>query len=209
MKFAYICLFVILCNKVTYGQKIVFYLHGAIVEGNCEHPTNSSYGEYKYHDIVAALRKEKLTVFSECRPADTEVKEYARKIKGQVDSLLKTGIKPADITVIGASKGAMIAMYVSTYLKNAKVNYVFMSNCNDMNFSSFPDIIFYGNVLSIYEKSDNIAGSCVAYKAKSTQAMVPNYKEIALNTGLKHGYIYRPLPEWMQPAIKWARGNYE
>jgi hypothetical protein len=38
---------------------------------------------------------------------------------------------------------------------------------------------------------------------------VPHYKEIELNTGLKHGYIYKPLPEWMNPAIKWAKGNYE
>ncbi len=209
MKRIYTLLLAMLCFSLSFGQKCVFYLHGAIVEGNCEHPSNGAYGEFKYRDIAAAFRSEKFTVFSECRPANTDGKVYAHKVATQVDSLLKKGVKPSDITVVGASKGAMIAMYVATFLKNSKVNFVFMSNCNDNNFTSQPEIAFYGNVLSIYEKSDDVAGSCIAYKAKSTAVMMPHYKEIALNTGLKHGYIYGPLPEWMKPVIKWANGSYE
>ena len=39
---------------------------------------------------------------------------------------------PADhITVIGASKGAVIAMLVSTLVDNPRVRYVVMSNCNE------------------------------------------------------------------------------
>ncbi len=193
----------------SFGQKYVFYLHGAIVEGNCDHPVSAAFGEYKYHDIVAALRNEHFNVESECRPAGTDVKEYGHKVAGQVEALLKKGVKPADITVIGASKGAMIAMYVSTFLKNAKVNFVFLSNCNGDNLGSCPDIRFYGNVLSIYESSDNVAGSCIDYKTKSTPAMLAHYKEIKLNTGLKHGYIYRPIAEWFKPVVKWANGSYE
>jgi hypothetical protein len=194
---------------VSYSQKYVFYLHGMVAEGNCEHPSSNIYGEFKYREIIAAFRDEKFTVLTECRPANTDVKQYAHKVAAQVDSLIKAGVKPASITVIGASKGSMIAMYVSTFLKNARLNFVFMSCCSDAVFSSHPDIAFYGNVLSIYEKSDDMAGSCLACKEKSTHAMVPHYKEIALNTGLKHGYLYRPLPEWVAPAAKWAKGSYE
>ncbi len=209
MKKLVILAFLILLAMPAFCEQYVFYLHGAIVEGNCEHPANKAYGEYKYRDIVKALEQQKFTVLSACRPADTDVKEYAMKVKRQVDSLLKKGVLPGDITVIGASKGAMIAMYVSTYLKNPKVNFVFMSNCSDMNFSSQPDILFYGNVLSIFEASDNVAGSCIAYKAKSDAKWLPHYKEIELHTGLHHGYIYTPNPAWLNPACAWAKGSYE
>ena len=38
---------------------------------------------------------------------------------------------------------------------------------------------------------------------------IPNYKEIEINTGLKHGFLYRPLVEWVRPAMLWATGNYK
>jgi hypothetical protein len=28
-------------------------------------------------------------------------------------------------------------------------------------------------------------------------------REIVLRTGLGHGFIYRPLPEWVNPAVEW------
>ena len=196
----------ILALSPAFAQKYVFYLHGAIVEGNCEHPVKPGFGEYKYKDIVAALKAEKFEVVSECRPGGTEVKQYAGKVVKQVEDLLKKGVKPSAITVVGASKGARIAMYVSTFLKNPKLNFVFLSNCTD---GGEDDVHFYGNVLSIYEKSDDIAQSCSSYKAHSTTTDMPKYKEVALNTGRKHGYIFTPMPEWMKPVTKWANGQYD
>jgi hypothetical protein len=28
---------------------------------------------------------------------------------------------------------------------------------------------------------------------------------VEVNTGLKHGFIYRPLKEWTEPTIAWAK----
>lgn len=188
-------------------QRYIFYLHGRIVEdqGANAHDDKNGFGDYQYNDIVEAFRAQGLIVISEVRPRNTLVEDYAQKVKRQVDSLLKKGVKPEHITVLGSSKGSSIAMTACTLLRNSKMNFVFMSACSE---SANPDIEFCGNILSIYEKSDGWAQSCAAFKKHSRSSM-PHYKEIGLNTGLRHGYLYKPLKDWMEPAIKWAKGGYE
>jgi hypothetical protein len=29
-------------------------------------------------------------------------------------------------------------------------------------------------------------------------------REILLDTGLRHGFLYRPLREWVEPVVDWA-----
>jgi hypothetical protein len=195
-------------SEAAIAQKYVFYLHGKIVEDQGANASNTAYGKYEYDNILAKFREAHFTVLSECRKPNTDVKEYAHKVVSQIDSLLKAGVQPGNITVVGASKGALIAMYVSTYLDNQHVNFAFLSSCNDYVFTSCPDIAFCGNILSIYEKSDEGNQSCDKFKTGSKRPM-PHYKEIEVNTGLHHGYLYKPIPEWMGPAIKWANGDYK
>ena len=196
-------------NIIT-GQHYLFYLHGKIIEdqGVNAIDTINGYGAYQYEDILNAFRKANFTVLGEVRPKDTNPVEYAHKVVHQVDSLLQNGVKPNDITVVGASKGAIISMFISSYLKNKDINFVFLAGCNDGILNSFPEIQFCGNILSIYERSDDIGHSCSKFE-KRTLLAIPHYKEIELNTGLKHGFLYKPLPEWIEPAIKWAENNYQ
>jgi hypothetical protein len=192
------------------GQLYLFYLHGRIVEdkGPDAVDTIRGFGAYQYKDILDTFRKEKFIVISEVRQKNTDVEEYAGKVKRQIDSLLHKGMPTVSITVVGASKGAAIAMLTSSLLKNKDVNFVFMAGCNDDNFNRLPRIDFCGNILSIYERTDDIGKSCTPVKNCSLQK-IPHYKEIELNTGLKHGFLYKPLPEWVEPVIQWAKGNYE
>lgn len=206
MKVLMIVSILMVTNSVS-AQKYLFYLHGAVVEGYGNNATNS-FGTYKYTDIVNAFRKENFVVISEVRKSGTDVKAYAQKLKEQIDSLIKKDVEPKNITVVGASKGAVIAMYVSTFLKNRDVNFVFLAACNDGNFESFPDINFYGNILSIYEKSDDIGESCNRFKNKSSST-IAHYKEIEISTGKQHGFLFQPYSEWMNPTVKWANGNYD
>lgn len=194
----------------TMGQLYLFYLHGKIVEDQGADAVDTVYGfgAYQYKDILNAFRKEKFIVISEVRGKNTDVGEYAEKIKKQIDSLLHTGVPAVNITIAGASKGAVIAMLTSSILKNKDVNFVFIAGCNEDNFNRLPPINFCGNILSIYERTDSIGRSCTSAKNRSLQ-QVPHYKEIELNTGLKHGFLYKPLPEWLIPVIQWAKGNYE
>ncbi|MCW3123991.1 MAG: hypothetical protein JWQ38_3483 [Flavipsychrobacter sp.] len=201
----------ILSMTISAGaQKYVFYLHGRIVEemGANAVETTQGFGAYEYEHILRAFRKENFTVISEVRAKNTDPKAYAHKVGKQIDSLLKTGVQPGNITVVGASKGSTIAMYASTFLKNKNVNFVFMAGCFDDVATSMPDINFCGNILSIYEESDAIGRSCASLKNKAVNG-IPHYQEIELHTGLKHGFLYKPLKEWVTPAVKWANGNYQ
>ncbi len=201
---------IIIGSFSAYGQQYVFYLHGRIVEemGPNAVETDNGYGAYEYYNILEAFRKEHFTVISEVRAKNTDPKTYAHRVVHQIDSLISKGAKPNKITVIGASKGSVITQYVSTFLKNKQVNFVFMGGCFNDVATSMPDIYYYGNILSIYEKSDGIGQSCATIQKRSA-AGITHYKEIELNTGLKHGYLYKPMKEWVAPATKWANGNYE
>ncbi len=91
-------------------------------------------------------------------------------------------------------------MLASTYLKDGNVNFVLIAACSaDEGFRKMVNL--HGNVLSIYEKSD-LAQSCRNYRADATG--INEWKEVEVNTGLKHGFLYRPMKEWVEPTIAWA-----
>jgi len=186
----------------------IIFLHNRFIEENdlsIEHP---EYGKAEYHEILNEFRKEGFIVISEIRPANTDWKKYSVKTIAQVDSLLKLGIRPDHITVIGLSKGGYIAQYVSTFLANPDVNYVFIGCYQDADLTDAPEINFCGNILSIYEKSDFYGVSAVR-RVETSKLKVTRFKEIELHTNLKHGFLYKPLPEWIEPCKKWARRIYD
>jgi hypothetical protein len=209
MKLITLFLIAFILPSFVSAQRYLFYLHGRIIEEQGIHAvdTVNCYGAYKYEEILDAFKKANFIVLSEARPKNTNPFDYAHKIKSQVDSLLKKGVKPNYITIVGASKGAIISMFTSSYLKNKNVNFVFMGGCDDEILNKFPEIQFCGNILSIYEKTDE-EGSCIKFKQR-TKLLVPYYKEIELNTGLRHGYLYKPLIDWISPIIKWGKGMYK
>lgn len=207
MRLPVFCFVLLSLSFTASAQKYLFYLHGRIVEdkGATAIDDKNGFGAYQYNDIVAEFRNAGFIVLSEVRPKNTVVEDYARKVAHQVDSLLQKSVKPQNITVLGSSKGSAIAMQACTYIKNKAVNYVLMSACSE---NANPELELTGNILSIYETSDTWAQSCQANKMHS-KLPIPHYKEVALKTGLRHGYLYKPLKEWIQPSIKWANGVYD
>lgn len=182
-------------------DRIVIYLHGAILESQGPAAHDARYGDYEWAGIVHALGATGATVKADLRPVGTEVSVWADRVVGDVRAMLAMGIQPSAITVIGASKGAVIASLVSTRLRVRGVRYVLMGNCNQWLLNTWRPRLT-GEVLSIYETSDRIGGSCKALAAQSPK--VARFSEIRLSTGLGHGFLYRPLPAWVEPAAKWA-----
>lgn len=182
------------------NARYLFYLHGYIVEAGNTRPTSPKFGVYEYEGILETFRQAGLVVISEARRQDREIEPYARKVAGQVRRLLESGVPPEHITVSGASQGAWIAMLASTYLENQNINFVFIA-AGSAEEGFLKMVNLHGNVLSIYEKSD-LAQSCESYRADATG--MNEWKEVEVNTGLKHGFLYRPLKEWIEPAIAWA-----
>ncbi len=124
----------------------------------------------------------------------------AKKISIEIDDLIAKGVAPSDITVIGASKGGMIAMYISDMNVN-KVNYVLLGSSSDYTQKTF-DWNLHGNILGIYEKSDTVAGNNYQYWIdKSTNAS--KFEQLQINTGLGHGFLYTPNKAWLNPAKEW------
>ena len=188
-------------KKVDTSARYLFYLHGRIVEEG-RRPISPQYGAYEYDEILNAFKSKGFVVVSEQRPKGTDVEQYASKVANQVNQLLKAGVPPRNITVVGASQGSFIAMLASTYLKKRDVKFVFIAGCSaDARFLDMVDL--HGNVLSIYERSDG-AGSCEKFRADATG--IAKYEELQLQTGLRHGFIYRPMTEWVEATISWARG---
>ena len=188
-------------------QRYIFFLHNAYVEQNDLSVAHPEYGKAEYNEILASFRKDNFIVYSEIRSKNTNAAEYAKKIVKQIKGLLKKGISPNKITVIGTSKGGYIAQYVSTYLANPDVNFVFIGCFRDSDIEEIPDINFCGNILTIYEKSDVYGVSAIKRK-ETSKLKINHFKEIELNTNLKHGFLYKASDNWIAPSKKWANGNY-
>ena len=194
-------------NKKNAAQNYIFFLHNRYLEGRELDDPHKEYGKAEYAEILGFFRKENFVVLSEKRPKDTDTKEYAQKVKNQIDSLLKIGITANHITVIGTSKGGYIAQYISTFLANPDINYVFIGCFQENDLTQLPEIQFCGNILTIYEKSDVLGASAIKRK-EASKLKINHFREIELHTGLKHGFLYKALPEWMEPCKKWARREY-
>lgn len=186
---------------VDTNSRYLFYLPGYIVEAGNARPVSPKYGVYEYAQILDTFNKSGLVVISEARKKSADIEPYAAKVAEQVNQLIKAGVPAKHITIVGASQGSWIAMLSSTYLKNGDLNFVFIAACSaDPEFLKLVNL--HGNVLSIYEKTD-VAQSCQSYKADG--AGINTWKEIEVNTGLKHGFLFRPLKEWIEPTIAWAK----
>ncbi len=188
------------------SKRHVFYLHGAIIELGDPRPNHKEYGVYDYPAIVSALSKYEFQVISEQRKRDTDHLLYATKVVDQVNSLIASGAKAENITVVGFSKGGMITAIVSSLLARDDVNFVIMATCGEWydNDEYLKSLRLRGNIFSVYEKSD-IAGSC---KSLASREPVPlSFAELGIDTGKKHGAFFLPREEWLNPVVSWIRRN--
>ena len=188
-------------EHVDAARKYLFYLHGRIIEEQGIRPTSERWGVYEYEEMLEAFKTRGLVVISEARPRGTVIEQYAAKVVNQIQALIKAGVAPRNITVVGASKGSVIAMLVSMLMKSRELNFVLMGNCNDGTLRE-RKVDLWGNVLSIFDATDDIGGTCQKFfdKAKGLNKQ----KEVELKTGLGHGFLYKAMKEWIDPAGAWA-----
>jgi len=194
-------------KSIDKESKYMFYLHGKIIEDQGIPAVDPKYGEYEYGAILDKLSKSGFVVISEQRPKNADSALYARRIAEQVRSLLNAGVPPKNITIVGASKGAGIAILTSNILKNKEINFVILAICDPATVEELKknQIFLYGNVLSIYDSKDELAGSCEDLFLLSKDKGLNRYDEVLLEVGTGHGILYKPLDEWIVPVTQWAR----
>ncbi len=193
-------------EKIDSSQKYLFYLHGGVVQEQGVNAVSQYYGAYEYLKILDTLNRQGYNIISEARPKGTVEVEYADKISMQIDTLLNSGVHPENIIVVGASLGAYITIETANKLKNRKIKYVIIGLCSEYAIDYY---LMYknelcGNFLSIYERTDE-KGSCE--KILSNRLCKSGYKEIALNMGIGHAFLFRPYNEWVLPLVEWINGK--
>ena len=181
-------------------KKYIYYLHGRIIEIQGKNAVSDEFGKYEFDNIVNALKVDNSEVIAEVRNENVDYIEYANKISRQIDSLINSGIKPKNITIIGASKAAIIASNISNINSNP-INYVFLAGNNDYQ-EEHNDWKFHGQVLCIYDDSDNIAAKSYDYW-KNKPNFTTKFEQIKISKNLGHGFLYKPFKEWIEPTKKW------
>jgi hypothetical protein len=191
-------------DTIHASERYVIYSHGFIVEGDDPKPISPQYGQYDFPAIKQALFSAggfNLIAFQRPKSSDDS---YADTLKSWVRRLLDAGVKPTRITLVGFSRGAQLTALASNGLASAGINTALLAICEDGDVSHAPGLVLGGNLLSIYETSDEL-GSC---RELSGRGHLKSFKEIAISTGKRHGAFFQPLRQWIGPLKTWiARTN--
>lgn len=187
--------------------RYVIYLHGKIVQERQDaRPQSAEYGYYELEKILQAFRDRGFMVTGDMRPKAATVGESADQVVAQVRRLLAARVPADHITVVGASMGASIALLAATRLRNPGVRFGILGACLSEDVRSLvaeQGVGPSGHLLAIREESDDLSSPCPAWKG-DPKAPGLVAREIVVNTGLRHGFLYRPLPEWLNPIADWA-----
>jgi hypothetical protein len=195
------------------AKRHLFYLHGAWIEQGGLERLHPAHGRYEYQAIVRALTERGFVVISEARKGETNAEAYAKKVAGQIRRLLEKGVPPSQVTVIGHSKGGSIALLAASELQEEKVSFAIMAGCGKRGNAfgrSFERFLeeraarLRGRFLSIYDASDEVAGSC---REAFERAAVAESAEVVLQTGLGHALFWSPRAAWIDEVVGWAEAK--
>ncbi len=188
-------------------KKYVFFLHNKFLEGHSLNESHPKYGPAAYTPILEKLQSTNSVLLSEKRKPDTDPKMYAKKMILTIDSLHNYGVPYDHISIVGTSQGGYIAQYISYYAKNPDLKFVFIgSSFKNDSMNEDRKFRLYGKVLSINEKTD-VGAKLLSRQLRFKNSDLNSFKEITLNTGLEHGFLFRALDEWIIPAKAWINSN--
>lgn len=185
------------------GARYMFYMHGLAIEQGGQRASS-----YDFAGIQAALAKRGFVVIGESR-GRVGNEAYARKVAGQVRALLSAGVPAGNITVAGHSKGGMITLLVMAQLANPDIAYVNFAGCGRegggfkgyLRFARDQAAGARGRLLSAYDGSDRVAGTCKAALDRMADATV---MERVLDIGGGHELFYSANSEWLDILQAWA-----
>jgi hypothetical protein len=182
-------------------SQFIIYLHGKIVEDEGVDAVHPEHGQYEYFETLTFLASSGSQLISEVRQPGTNGIQYAEIVLGWVHRLLDAGVPPKNISIVGFSKGAGIAIYVSDMVENSMINFVLIAICGDW-IDTNSDIKLNGRVLSLFEESDEFGGSCSDLVERSPG--ISDFEEISYSTGDSHGAFYQAESFWLDDVMDWV-----
>lgn len=185
-------------TEADLSARYLFYLHGAIVEGKGSGVVHPKFGAYEYDEIVDRFGDAGWSVISEVRPSGTRVDAYAKTVEHRIETLLEQGVSIGDIAVMGHSKGGAIALEVASLMQRDDLRFVILAACFPQ--TSWQNLSPKGRFLSVFDSSDEVAGSCFEIGAEPRQV-----HEIRMDLGEGHGLFYRARASWVDPVLDWLR----
>ncbi len=183
------------------ARRYVIYVHGRILEQQGRNATSPDFGRYEYDAILSALAGPGVDVIAEVRTPEN-ADGFAARLVAQVRRLRDAGVPAERIALVGASRGGFLALSAAAELQHPGLVVVVLAGCGGPSVALGPRL--RGRVLSIYDASDRLEPSCQATFAAAP--LLTATREIVVRRGLDHGLLYRPLPEWVDPALAWVRG---
>jgi hypothetical protein len=158
---------------------------------------DARFGVYDLPALSDALGSRGAVVISQQRPKDTDYIAFAGSVVSQVEKLVAAGVPEDHIAVVGFSKGGAIALRVSSFLRRPNVRFVLLAGCWR---EDEPQVSLTGRVLSIREKSDELAPhSCRPLAGRAEKPT--SFEEIVIDTGKSHGAFYLPRAVWTKPTL--------
>lgn len=189
-------------SAIHANERYVIFSHGLIAEGEDPKPVSPKYGVYDFPQIKEALFKDGgFNLIAVQRKKGVELENHVNQLESWVHRLLDAGVQPSRVTLVGFSRGGQITALASSHLASEGINTAILAICSagDFTVDSGPPIVLGGNVLSIYETSDEL-GSCSKLADRSH---LRSFKEVAISTGKAHGAFFEPRPEWIDSLKAW------
>ena len=188
-------------DEIDPDRHYLFYLHGAIVEGSDGTPNHPDYGIYKYPEIVEKLEEKGFWVISEIRRKNTNPSTYAGLISYYIDQLKEAGVPSSNITVVGGSKGGIIACYISNKQKDKDLNFAILAGFF-YNLRDDPKMEVSGRVLSIHDSSDQNNINPKYFLKRSPE--VSEQRIVITRERWGHRLIFEPWDRWVNEVVAWS-----
>lgn len=193
------------------AQRHLIYLHGRIVQVEQDpRPEHPEYGVYELQEILNAFQEHGFVVHGGIRPESATVTSAADQVVEEIRALLASGVPADRITVVGGSMGGAIALLTAIRLQNPQVRFCTLGTCLSSTVRYLANVEKrdpVGRILAIREASDELTEPCPPWEDGPEESSSLLVREIVVETGLRHGFLYRPLPEWMGPLLEWTDGG--
>lgn len=161
-------------------------------------PDNSS--RVDHTAIIQAFESEGFIVDTYAYTNESRV-DYAHNIADRIHGLIREGVDPAKISVMGAGWGSDVALLASAVTGNRQVNYVVLGSCNS-ELKDQPGMHLTGNVMALHD-AGTTSQSCRPLFTGSPRLSAR--RDIKLSSSFGGALFDTAHSEWTKPATEWMR----